>query len=77
VNLRRLAMTGFARLPFAECSLRVAVRSFSLFLPVIESAQYSGNACAAGLSGVFDCRLGVFFQNDPDIGLITGRPVLI
>jgi hypothetical protein len=49
----------------------------SLFLPVIESDQYSGNACAAGAFGVFYRRLAVFFENHADIGPITGRPVRI
>jgi hypothetical protein len=50
---------------------------FSLFLPVIESDQYSGNACAAGAFGVFYRRLAVLFENHADIGPITGRPVRI
>jgi hypothetical protein len=44
---------------FNKCSLAAASGKRSLFLPVIGSAQYSGNICAAGLFGVFDRRLAV------------------
>jgi hypothetical protein len=71
VNLRRLAMAGLAESRFLNARSVMLAEALSLFLPVIESAHYSGNACAAGLSGVFDRYLGVFFQNDPDIGIIN------
>ena len=47
----------------------------SLFLPDIELAPCPRNARAAGVFGIFARRFAVFFENHPDIGQITGRPV--
>src|SRR5450759_1913715 len=57
--------------------LGVSRGSPSLFLPVIKILQKLKSRCAAGLFGISGPRLAVFFQNHPDIGLITGRPVRI
>jgi hypothetical protein len=44
------------------------VDSRSLFLSVIGFAEYSENACAAGVFRILGGRLAVFFENHPDIG---------
>jgi hypothetical protein len=49
----------------------------SLFLSVIELARCLRNARAEGVFGIFARRFAVFFENHPDIGQITGRPVRI
>jgi hypothetical protein len=62
---------------FGKCPLGVAAIGRSLFLPDVELARCSRNARAAGVFGIFGRRLAVFFENHPDIGLISGRPVRI
>jgi hypothetical protein len=53
----------------------VALKSASLFLPVIEIGAMVGSACAAELFGIFGGRLAVIFENHPDISQVTGRRV--
>jgi hypothetical protein len=60
-----------------QSTIGVAGLGRSLFLPDIELARFSRNACAAGVFGVFGRRIAVIFENHPDIGLITGRRVCI
>jgi hypothetical protein len=62
---------------FAKCLLGVAAIGRSLFFPDIRLARTSRNAGAAGVFGIFARRFAVFFENHPDIGQITGRPVRI
>ena len=73
--------TGYtARFPvvqFGACSLAVDRKARSLFFPDIELSRYLGNACAAALFDISGGRIAVFFEKDPDIGQITGRPVRI
>jgi hypothetical protein len=59
----------------ATATFAVALNSRSLFLPVIELAHDSGNACAAGVFRIFGDWLAVFLENHPDIDQISGRPV--